>query len=650
MFSKLLFSTLVFFCLVSCETNHSKSTRPNIVILFADDLGYSDIGCYGGEIKTPNIDQLANEGMRFTQFINASKCAPSRASLLTGLYAIEAGCNGPPAQMINGVTIAELLQNAGYTTMMSGKWHAKETPYKRGFQKVFASLKGAFNYFEPKQNQPFMVDSIIHKPYVPKNPATFYTTDVFTNNAIEFLDKQKNKNSPFLLYVAYNAPHYPLQAWPEDIEKYRGKYMKGWDVLREERFQRQKHMGIVKANWKLSERNESVSDWETFEQKDAADLTMATYAAMVDRMDQNIGRILQKLEEMGVSDNTLVLFLSDNGAPSEGTMWDGRDPKKRPGIKSSYTMVGAEWANASNTPYKEYKRYMFNGGQLTPFIAKWPKVIKNRGSITFKTGHIVDIMPTILEMTGVAYPKGEIWRVPEEDDLLTEWKVEPFSGKSLLPIFQNKTSYKRERLLNFFQGGRMIMVDSMKLVSDGGDGTIQHLYDFPWELYDVKNDATETNNLASEYPELVDSLDQVFRKWINDTHKKTGVKDHPWFPVRLTKSQQKAADELLEDKRLQTLLSEREKIGHSIVKELNVLDTKMKRGLGMDKVPMSYFGLVEEGRQFKDDYPNLIKLYNDWDLNIKKSIQYCKEKGSIYLQVWKIQERIRPKIPAYDFE
>ncbi|MCK5342345.1 MAG: sulfatase-like hydrolase/transferase, partial [Candidatus Heimdallarchaeota archaeon] len=217
----------------------STDKRPNFVILFADDLGYSDIGCYGGEIKTPNLDKLALEGIRFTQFMTGSKCAPSRASILTGLYPIETGNNGPPAQMINGVTIAEMLSQAGYNTLMSGKWHAKEHPVKRGFHHYYGSAEGSSNYFAPTMQSRFMEDDQLINPITDENKETYYTTDVYTDKAIEFLDKSAKSENPFLLYVSYNAPHFPLQAWPEDIAKYRGKYMKGWDEIRKERYQRQ---------------------------------------------------------------------------------------------------------------------------------------------------------------------------------------------------------------------------------------------------------------------------------------------------------------------------------------------------------------------------------------------------------------------------
>ncbi|WP_111708182.1 arylsulfatase [Lutibacter citreus] len=482
---KFISRCFILLIVFSIQILKAQESKPNIVIIFADDLGYSDIGCYGGEIETPNIDKLAEEGLRFTHFINGSKCAPSRASLLTGLYPIETGCVGPPAQMENGVTIAEMLNKAGYKTLMAGKWHGKENPVKRGFDKFFGITKGAFNYFNPKKNQPYWEDNKRLDPFIPENKENFYTTDTFTNMALNYLDQQKNKREPFFLYVAYNAPHYPLQAWPEDIAKYKGKYLKGWDKIREERFQRQQKMGIVEPNWELTERDDKIPAWEDYENKDIADLTMATYAAMVDRMDQNIGKLIAKLEETGKKENTLIIFLSDNGGNAEGHMWDGVNPNNKPGLKNSQAKLGIEWANASNTPFKNYKRSTFNGGQVTQFIVSWPKAKFKKGSITRQKGNLTDLMPTFLELANATYPEGETWSVPAEGKLKTSWKVRPLPGKSLVPVFNNET-VTRENFKGYFQGSRMLIANDWKIVSEGGDGAILHLEDYPWELYNLK--------------------------------------------------------------------------------------------------------------------------------------------------------------------
>lgn len=652
---KYLIIGLIINCVIAVKAQVSKhESRPNIVIFFADDLGYSDVGCYGGEILTPNLDKLAGEGMRFGHFINQSKCAPSRASLLTGLHAVEAGCMGSPEQMINGLTIAELLKSAGYSTYMTGKWHAKEEPIKRGFDRHFGKCNGAFNYFSPSKRERYFEDGKSIAPFVPENPETFYTTDAFSNKAIEYLETHKGNNNPFLLYVAYNAPHWPLQAPKEDIDKYRGKYLKGWDVISRERYDRMKEIGIIDSNWKLPQRDVDVPAWKDFERKDDADLTMATYAAMVDRMDQNIGRVLDKLDDIGVANNTLVIFLSDNGACAEGKMWDGIDPKSKPGIKNppapnKGAKLGIEWANACNTPYRKYKRSMFNGGQLTPFIARWPKVIENKGTITFQKGHIVDLMPTFAELAEVDYPEGEVWNVPAEGDLKTEWTIRPCSGKSLLPVFQNKEVIQPEVIMGHYQGGRMMIQGDHKLVSDGGDGSFLHLYDYPWEMYNLKDDGTETHNLASDNVAYVDSMDAIYRKWINEMDDLNKIKSHTFYQPHLTKQQRLASNELEKNDRLQKLMSKREVIGKEIVVELEKLNLKMKTHLSMDKHPMAYFGIVTLGKAHIKT-KELKELYCDWDTITKEMAAICSKKGNVYSQVWNIQEKIRTRMTVDELE
>ncbi|MBK1875991.1 arylsulfatase [Pelagicoccus mobilis] len=614
------------------------------MILFADDLGYSDIGCYGGEIETPNLDRLASEGLRFTQFMNCSKCAPSRVALLTGLYPIEGGCNGPPAQMVNGMTIAEVLKTAGYQTWMTGKWHAKENPVKRGFDRYYGSLKGGSNYFEPKGD--FMEGDKPIKPVTAENRDTFYTTDVYTNEALKFLEEHKEGESPFLLYVSYNAPHYPLQAWPEDIAKYRRKYLKGWDAIKEERFKRQLELGIVKPGWKNSQRDPDVPAWEDFDRKDDADLTMAVYAAMVDRLDWNVGRLLAKLEEIGVSENTVVLFFSDNGACAEGAMWDGVTARNKPDTRNSQAKLGKEWANACNTPYRKFKRYMYNGGQLTPFIVRWPEGISEVNRITHEPAHIVDLAPTLYSLAGADYPEGQKWEVPHEKGLLKDWTVQPLSGTNMLPMLKGEPAEEGKYYFGHFQAGRMIMKDGWKLVSDGHDGTVQHLYDFPWELYEMDTDATESHDLAAQYPEKVAQMDRDYRAWIDRADRLTGVKSHEWYQPRFTDEQRRVADELADDREMKRLLKERKRIGLKIVEELEAMKLGMKTVLGMAKVPMSYFGIVEAGRKYASKSRSLDTLYRAWDEKVRESERFCSQKGEIYAEVWAIQERIRIRLPA----
>lgn len=637
-----------FLFIISMLACNAQNSKPNIVVIFADDLGYSDIGCYGGEIETPNLDKLANEGIRFTHIINGSKCAPSRASLLTGLYPIETGCVGPPDQMVNGVTIAELLKKEGYKTLMTGKWHGKENPVKRGFDRFFGSTHGSFNYFEPKKNQKYWEDESNLTPFIPNNKDEFYTTDEFTNRAINFLEDYKGSKEPFFLYVAYNAPHYPLQAWPQDIAKYRGKYLRGWDKLREQRFGRQQKMGLIPKNWKLSKRDVNVSSWKNYKNKDIADLTMATYAAMVDRMDQNIGKLITKLEETGRRENTLIIFLSDNGGNAEGNMWDGKNSNNKPGLKNSQAKLGIEWANASNTPFKNYKRSTFNGGQLTPFIVNWPNGNLKKGSISTQKGSIVDLMPTFLELANVKYPEGDTWTVVPEGNLKTEWKIKALSGKSLLPAIKYNKVVERENFKGYFQGSRMLISGNWKIVSNGGDGAILHLYDYPWELYNINEDGTETRNEALIYSKLVDSLDIVYRNWINETDIYTNVKSHEYYQPYYTREQKQAIQILEKDSIYNKLMAKRRAIGLSIVDKLKSANVKMKTTLGMEKLPMSYFGIVEIGRKNRDSVPELISLYKAWDNNIICGEKYCEYLGLVFFDVWKIQEKIRPRTTSLE--
>lgn len=456
--------------------------RPNIVIIMADDLGFADLGCYGSEIQTPNLDKLAHKGLRFTQFYNTAKCHSSRVSLLTGLYCNQAGSG----KLNRGVTIAEVLKQAGYFTIMSGKWHLNNEPTDHGFDRYFGHLSGATNFFTGDKT--FRLNG---KPW---NNFTkdFYTTDVKTDYALKFLNEAttQHEDKPFLLYMAYNAPHYPLQAPKEDVMKYRGKYKIGWDALRKQRFAKQQQLGLTRKDWQLSPRPDHVPAWDSLsaKEKDWEDFRMATYAAMVDRLDQNIGRLINALREKGELDNTLIMFCSDNGAcPFDRTRGSEHDPWDA----KSYWCYDMGWAHAGNTPFRWYKQNQHEGGISSPLIVHWPKGLKvDRGSITRQPGHLIDFMPTAIDIAKAQYPEKQI-------GLHADVPLEPLMGRSLLPIFQGRERKQHDYLYFQFANNRALRVGDWKLVSPRGG---------PWELYNLSNDRVELNNLASQHPQRVEQM------------------------------------------------------------------------------------------------------------------------------------------------
>ncbi|KPK70728.1 MAG: hypothetical protein AMJ84_07350 [Acidithiobacillales bacterium SM23_46] len=489
--------------------------RPNIVLIMADDMGFSDIGCYGGEIQTPNLDRLAKEGVRFTQFYNNAKCSPTRASLMTGLHYQQVGA-GASIKMENCVTIAEVLKAAGYRTLMVGKWHHGDIPVERGFDRHFGLTDGCCNYFNPGKRRPgekepgrkkpvrrWAIDDKVFLPYTPEDK-DFYTTDAFTDHALAYLDQYGQEDRPFFLYAAYTAPHYPLHAWPEDIARYRGKYMVGWDAIRQQRFERMVKMGLIERRWSMSLRDPEVPRWEEVEDKEAWDLKMAVYAAMIDRMDQNIGRILTKIRELGKEDNTLVLFLSDNGGCAE---FVHTTPDIPPGPMESYRTVDRPWANASNTPFRKYKSWDHEGGIATPLIACWPRAVEP-GQITHQVGHLIDIMATCADVAGAEYPSS-----------FGGNQVLPLEGKSLLPILQGKTREGHKELFWQYRNTYAVRQGKWKLL--GVDTN-------PWELYDMEADRTELHDLADEHPEKVKELAALYGAWA----KRCGAKPKPWEKKR----------------------------------------------------------------------------------------------------------------------
>jgi arylsulfatase len=469
--------------------------RPNIVILLADDMGYSDIGCYGSEISTPHLDRLAAGGLRFTQFYNNARCCPTRASLLTGLYPHQAGMGhmveGKPAPAYQGylndrcVTFAEALRPAGYFTAMAGKWHVGERrphwPVDRGFDRYYGLISGASNYFKIDAGRQLALDG----ERVSATGEDFYITDAFTDHALQFLDEAKEKRKPFLLYTAFTSPHWPLHARPEDVAKYRGKYLEGWDALRRSRHRKQVDLGIVNATWPLTPRDPKAPAWEDAKDKEALDLRMAVYAAQIDRMDQNIGRILAKLREIGAEENTLVLFLSDNGGCAE-EIHRGRAGAEI-GTRDSYESYGLPWANASNTPFRLYKHWVHEGGIATPLIASWPSVIRKSG-IRHEPAHLIDIMATCLDLARAEYPKDRI----------------PVEGLSLAPLFRDGRRPGPDALYWEHEGNRAVRQGKWKLVS-------RHKAE--WELYDLDADRTEMNNLAAANPEKVKEIAAKHAAW-----------------------------------------------------------------------------------------------------------------------------------------
>ena len=479
-------------------------TRPNFILIMVDDMGYSDIGCYGGEVKTPNLDQLAKNGLRFTQFYNTAKCHTTRAELLTGNYAYSIGDNN----MEHGATFGEVLRPVGYRTLISGKWHQVPLPTTRGFDRYYGLADGCSNFFNPgvkarpgedlpgrkrSSLRRWAIEDKVIMGYTSPDKK-FYHTDAFTDYAIDRLDEYKNEDNPFVLYLPYTAPHYPLHAWPEDIAKYRGKYKIGWDKIREQRFKRMNEMGIIGPNHKLTPRASKAWDDLSEEQQDAEDLKMAVYAAMIDRVDQNLGRLFAKVKELGEWDNTLIMFLTDNGACSEQP---NTTPDIPPGSVESYRTVSVGWANASNTPYRKFKSTDYEGGIRTPFIAHWPGVIKP--GMTNQVGHIIDVSATFRDITGAKYPKQ-----------IQGKKTKPPPGKSLLMIFKGEEREPHKEIFWRFNRANAVRQGDLKVVRAGK----------VWELYNLRADPTEVNNLAEQMPEKTAELSKMWEDWNEECKKR----------------------------------------------------------------------------------------------------------------------------------
>lgn len=505
------------------------NTRPNIIVILADDMGYSDIGAFGSEISTPNLDRLANGGVSFTEMYNCARCCPSRASLLTGLYPHQAGVGhmtgnrGVPAYQgylsRNSVTIAEAMKHGGYATGMSGKWHvggsyglypeswnvagdeAHPLPRQRGFDRFYGTLTGAGSYYRPHtlmQDDEF-IDADDH----------YYYTDAITDSAVNMIEEFHNDSRPFFLYVAYTAPHWPLHALEENVNKYRKLYQQGWDELRKKRYDNQLQKGIIPKHWPLSERHESASPWENVSEQGWFAERMAVYAAQIDRMDQGIGSIMQKLEELNIFDNTMIMFASDNGGcheeldnsewvrqmsypPRNGSdVHVGNDSRWMPGGENTYMSYGLEWANVSNTPFKMFKHWVHEGGIATPLIMHWP-LLEDTDRFVQTPCHFIDIMATCLDAAAIDYPKRYNGNI-----------ITPLEGKSLLTIIDGQQEEDRG-LYWEHEGNKAVRFGRWKLVCKKGN---------EWELYDMVIDRTELNDVSQQHPELVSTLKALYEEW-----------------------------------------------------------------------------------------------------------------------------------------
>ena len=504
--------------------------KPNIVLILADDLGYSDLGCYGSEISTPSLDNLAKNGLRFSQFYNNGKCAPSRASLVTGLYPQQTNDGSNVRNVLN---MAQALKSAGYHTLMTGRSGGfSKSPTESGFERFYGLLNGCCNYFNPGlrrpgENEPgrkspgeqraWEDDGKVMQPFTPGND--FYATDSFTQRALDYLKEYGKSDKPFFLYLPYTAPHFPIHARPEDIAKYRGKYMSGWDVMRKQRHKRLLQLGLINKDRELPPRNPDVVEWSKLKNEDKQkwDLRMAVYAAMIDRMDQGVGKILTKLSQLGIEKNTLVLFLSDNGACAE----DDRAFKATargipPGPMESYRTQGLPWANLSNTPFRKFKWWVHEGGIASPLIVSWPSVIKRGGHITNQIGHIMDLMPTFLDVAGKKY-----------SDLGKGIGLKQLEGISLVPVFEGRKIDRTNPL--YWQFGQCMAVRKGKwkllashpnsslgidFFKEGPISKLDYLNKVKWELYDLESDGSEINNLALDFPDRVKGMSKLFNDWI----------------------------------------------------------------------------------------------------------------------------------------
>ena len=555
--------TLLFFLTLTFPLLGFAAKRPNVVVVMADDMGWSDIGCYGSEIETPNLDRLAKNGLRFTQFYNTGRCCPTRATLLTGTYAHQAGIGhmmndrglpGYKGDLGNDVrTIAEVMKTADYSTYLSGKWHVTPKirpgdsqhnwPRQRGFDRFYGTIHGAGSFFDPNS---LTRGNTLISPYADPEykPKTFYYTDAINDHAAKFITEHKG-DDPFFLYVAHTAPHWPMHALPEDMAKYKGRYDDGWEAMRKARYQRQLKMGLIDEKWKLSPRDGAA--WKDAPDKEWEIRLMEVYAAMVDRLDQGLGNVVSALQKRKMLDDTLILFLADNGGCAEGMgrrrgiQYKDKDPdqlkpmkptdlqtdmiprRTREGVvvkqgtevmtggPDTYHGYGLAWANASNTPFRQYKHWVHEGGISSPLVAHWPNGIdeKLNGKTDDQPTHLIDLMATCVDLGKATYPKKVEGR-----------EIVPLQGVSIAPAFSGRKINRPDPIFWEHEGNRAIRIGKWKLVAKGARGA--------WELYDIDEDRTELNDLSEKQPGRAKEMANLWEAWAIEAK----AKPWPWGPKK----------------------------------------------------------------------------------------------------------------------
>jgi arylsulfatase A-like enzyme len=514
-------------CLAACS---QQPNQPNIVLILADDMGFSDIGCYGSEIRTPNINRLAERGIRFTQFYNGGRCCPTRAALLTGLYAHQTGLGGmigkPTAapgyrgEISNEcITIAEALKSSGYGTYMAGKWHVAHSldgtdkhnwPLQRGFDHYFGTINGGGNYYSP-------FNLLSDNDFIKAGPNFYYPYEI-ADHASKFIRNhvREKPGKPFFLYSAFTSPHWPLHAPDSLIQKQKGRYDLGWDKLRDERLKKMKAIGLFGEDQEISSRDPNIPAWEEEAEKEWMIRRMEVYAAQVEALDQSVGRLIKTLDDLKITENTYIFFLSDNGGCAEelGPGWrnflirlsgDSIDSQRRPiefcntpdvmpGPENTFQSVGLNWANLQNAPFRLYKHYVHEGGISTPLIITGPKFNNDSGQYRRQPGSIIDILPTCLELAGANYPT-----------TYNGHTIIPMEGRSLMPYLDPKSPHIHEFMFWEHENNRAVRKGDWKLVSAGPKGS--------WELYNLKTDRIEMTNLAAKQPEIVQELSDEWGRW-----------------------------------------------------------------------------------------------------------------------------------------